>query len=86
MQKQNNKNLKKVDKKELDILDRFLRILWRKEVEYKINIWSKHIWRKYLMKVGIGFLSILLIFHSLFDVPFKKRELKNKFRRAQKVN
>ena len=38
MQKQNINNLKKVDKKELDILDRFLRILWRKEVEYKINI------------------------------------------------
>ena len=38
MQKQNNDELKKVDKKKLDILDRFLRILWRKEVEYKINI------------------------------------------------
>jgi len=38
MQKQNYKKLKKFDKKELDILDRFLRILWRKEVEYKINI------------------------------------------------
>jgi len=38
MQKQNNKKLKKGDRKELDILDRFLRILWRKEVEYKINI------------------------------------------------
>ncbi len=38
MQKQNNKKLKKVDKKEFDILDIFLRILWRKEVEYKINI------------------------------------------------
>ena len=38
MQKQNNNKLKKVDKKELDILDRFLRILWKKEVEYKINI------------------------------------------------
>jgi len=38
MQKHNNKKLKKVDKKELDILDRFLRIFWRKEVEYKINI------------------------------------------------
>ncbi len=38
MQKQNNKKLKMVDKKKLDILDRFLRILWRKEVEYKINI------------------------------------------------
>ena len=37
MQKQNNKKLKKVDKKELDILDRFLRILWRNEVEYKIS-------------------------------------------------
>ena len=38
MQKQNKKKLKKVNKKELDILDRFLRILWRKEVEYKINV------------------------------------------------
>jgi len=38
MEKQNDKKLKKFDKKELDILDRFLRILWRKEVEYKINI------------------------------------------------
>jgi len=38
MQKQNNKKLKNVDKKGLDVLDRFLRILWRKEVEYKINI------------------------------------------------
>ena len=38
MQKQNNKKLKMVDKKKLDILDRFLRILWRKEVQYKINI------------------------------------------------
>ena len=38
MQKQNNKKLKKVDEKELNTLDRFLRILWRKEVEYKINI------------------------------------------------
>ena len=38
MQKQNGKRQKKVDKKELDILDRFLRILWKKEVEYKINI------------------------------------------------
>ena len=38
MQKQNDKKLKKVDKRELDILDKFLRILWRKEVEYKMNI------------------------------------------------
>ena len=38
MQKQNNKNLKNFEKKELDVLDRFLQILWRKEVEYKINI------------------------------------------------
>ena len=37
MQKENKNNLKKVDKNKLDILDRFLRILWRKEVEYKIN-------------------------------------------------
>ena len=38
MQKQKNMKQKKVDKKELDVLDRFLRILWRKEVEYKINV------------------------------------------------
>jgi len=37
MQKQNDKKLKKVDKRDLNILERFLRILWRKEVEYKIN-------------------------------------------------
>jgi len=38
MQKQNKKKIKSLKKKELDVLDRFLRILWRKEVEYKINI------------------------------------------------
>ena len=38
MQKQNDKKLKKVDQRELDTLDRFLRILWKKEVEYKINV------------------------------------------------
>ena len=38
MQKQNKKKIKSFDKKGLDVLDRFLRILWRKEVEYKINI------------------------------------------------
>jgi len=39
MQKQNKKKIKSFDKKELDVLDSFLRILlWRKEVEYKINI------------------------------------------------
>ena len=38
MQKQNNKIIKKDEKKELDVLDRFLRILWIKEVEYKINV------------------------------------------------
>ena len=38
MQKQNNKKLKKVDKKQLEILERFLKILCRKEVEYKLNI------------------------------------------------
>ena len=37
MQKQNNKKLRMVEKKELDVLDRFLTSLWRKEVEYKIN-------------------------------------------------
>ena len=86
MQKQNKKKIKSFDKKELDALDRFLRILWRKEVQYKINIWQKHILRRYLMKVRIGLLIILLIFHSLSDFAFKKRVLKNKFRRAQKLN
>ena len=38
MQKQNDKKLTGVDQKQLDILDRLSRILWRKEVEYKINI------------------------------------------------
>ena len=38
MQKQNNMKIESFDKKELDVLDRFLRILWRKEVEYKINV------------------------------------------------
>ena len=38
MQKKNNKNKKNVEKKELDVLDRFLKILWIKEVEYKIHI------------------------------------------------
>jgi len=38
MQKQNKKKIKSFEKKESDVLDRFLRILWRKEVEYKINI------------------------------------------------
>jgi len=38
------------------------------------------------MKVRIGFLIIILIFHSFSDIAFKKRELKNKFKRAQKVN
>ena len=38
MQKQSDKKIKKVDKNEVDILNRFLRILWRKEVEYKVNV------------------------------------------------
>jgi len=38
------------------------------------------------MKVRITFLIILFIFHSLSDFAVKKRALKNKFRRAQKVN
>jgi len=38
------------------------------------------------MKVGIGFLIILFIFHSLSVFGVKQRVLKNKFRRAQKVN
>jgi len=38
------------------------------------------------MKVRIGLLIILFIFHSLSDIALKKRVLKNKFRRAQKLN
>ncbi len=38
------------------------------------------------MKIRIGLLIILLIFHALSDVSVKKRVLQNKYRRAQKVN
>jgi len=38
------------------------------------------------MKVRIGFLIILFILHSLSDFALKKRVLKNKFKRAQKLN
>jgi len=38
------------------------------------------------MKVQIGFLSLLFNYHSLSDIAVKKRVLKNKFRRAKKVN
>ena len=38
------------------------------------------------MKVQIGILILLFIFHSLIDIAVKKRVLKNKFRRAKKVN
>ena len=38
------------------------------------------------MKLRIGFLIILFIFHLLSVFGVKKRVLKNKFRRAQKVN
>ena len=38
------------------------------------------------MKVGIGFLIILFIFQSFSVFRVKKSVLKNKFRRAQKVN
>ncbi len=38
------------------------------------------------MKVKIGLLIILFIFHSLSDISEKKRVLKNKFRKAKKVN
>ncbi len=38
MQKPKKKKINSFDKNELDVLDRFLRILWRKEVEYKRDI------------------------------------------------
>ena len=37
------------------------------------------------MKVRIGLLILLFIFHSLSNFAFKKRVLKNKFRKAQKL-
>ena len=38
------------------------------------------------MRVQIGFLSLFFIFYSLSDIAVKKRVLKNKFRKAKKVN
>ena len=38
------------------------------------------------MKVRIGLLIILFIVHLFSDFAFKKRVLKNNFRRAQKLN
>ena len=38
------------------------------------------------MKIRMALLTILIIFHTLSDFAVKKRALKNKFRRAQKVN
>jgi len=38
------------------------------------------------MKVRIGLLIILFIFHAFTDIAVKKRILKNKLRRSQKVN
>jgi len=38
------------------------------------------------MKVRIGLLIILSIFYSLSEIALKKRVLKDKFRRAQKLN
>ncbi len=38
------------------------------------------------MKVRILILIILFIFHTFSDIAVKKRVLKNKFRKAQKVN
>ena len=38
MQKLDDQKLKKVDNKKLDTLERFSNILWKKQVEYKVNI------------------------------------------------
>jgi len=38
------------------------------------------------MKVQMGFLSLIFIFHSFSDIAVRKRVLKNKFRMAKKVN
>ena len=38
MQKPDDQKLKKVDNKKLHTLERFLNILWKKQVEYKVNI------------------------------------------------
>ena len=50
MQKQKNKKLKKFEKKGLDVLDRFLRILWRKKVDKReldiLDRFLRILWRK----------------------------------------
>ena len=38
MQTYNKQNYKKRDKNKVDFLDRFLWILWRKEVEFKLTL------------------------------------------------
>ena len=59
-------------------------------MEKRGSIQNKYLIKAYLKEksyeVGIGLLIILFIFHSLSDFLFKKRVLKNKFRRAQKLN
>ena len=37
MKTHNKQNYKKRDKNKVDVLDRFLWILWRKEVEFKLS-------------------------------------------------
>ena len=78
--------MQKQNKKKLDVLERFLRIIWKKELEYKKISEKSIIIRRHLMKVRIGLLFILFISHSLSNFAIKKRVLKNKFRRAQKFN
>ena len=38
------------------------------------------------MKLQIGLLIILFVSYSISDIAVKKRVLKNKFKRAKKVN
>ena len=85
MQKQTNKILKNFDIKKLNALERVLRILWiRVSIQNKYLI--KAYWKRYFMKFQIGLLIILFISYSLSDIEVKKRVLKNKFRKAKKVN
>ena len=82
MQSQYNQNHKTQNKKKGDVQDRFLKILWRKEVDLKFNnqlFYKKQI---LIMKIKVGFI-ILFIFYSLSDGLVKKWVLKNKLKKVK---
>ena len=81
MRSQYNQNHKTQNKKKGDAQDRFLKILWRKEVD--LNFTNQLFYKKQIliMKIKVGFI-ILFIFYSLSDRLVKKWILENKFRKA----